>query len=123
MQLFLSHLESPLGDMLLVTDAQQTVHALDFADRKARLHRGLREHYGNAHRHRRAMSSRHLEQWRSQGLRVGSSPEALVARAREGDSSRVYCDANCDVPGILTVTQPPWANHSGISVANLCTAM
>jgi len=48
MQLFLSQLESPLGDMLLVTDAQQIVHALDFADRKARLHRGLREHYGNA---------------------------------------------------------------------------
>jgi methylated-DNA-[protein]-cysteine S-methyltransferase len=46
MQLFLSHLESPLGDMLLVTDAQQTLRALDFADHKAHLHRGLREHYG-----------------------------------------------------------------------------
>jgi O6-methylguanine-DNA--protein-cysteine methyltransferase len=46
MKLFLSHLDSPLGAMLLVTDAQQVVRALDFADHKARLHRGLREHYG-----------------------------------------------------------------------------
>jgi methylated-DNA-[protein]-cysteine S-methyltransferase len=47
MQLFLSHLDSPLGGMLLVTDAQQTLRALDFADHKAHLHRGLREHYGS----------------------------------------------------------------------------
>jgi methylated-DNA-[protein]-cysteine S-methyltransferase len=46
MQLFLSHLESPLGNLLLVTDAQQTIRALDFADHKAHLHRGLRAHYG-----------------------------------------------------------------------------
>jgi len=46
MQLFLSKLASPLGEMLLVTDAQQVIRALDFADHKARLHRGLREHYG-----------------------------------------------------------------------------
>jgi len=47
MQLFLSRLESPLGDMLLVTDVQQQIRALDFADHKARLQRLLREHYGN----------------------------------------------------------------------------
>ncbi|HEY9130947.1 MAG TPA: methylated-DNA--[protein]-cysteine S-methyltransferase, partial [Dyella sp.] len=47
MQLFLSHLESPLGDMLLVTDAQKQIRALDFADHKARLHRLLHEHYGD----------------------------------------------------------------------------
>ncbi|WP_246795136.1 methylated-DNA--[protein]-cysteine S-methyltransferase [Burkholderia perseverans] len=46
MKLFLSQLDSPLGAMLLVTDAQQAVHALDFADRRARLHRGLRERHG-----------------------------------------------------------------------------
>ena len=46
MQLFLSRLESPLGDILLVTDARQTIRALDFADHNAHLHRGLREHYG-----------------------------------------------------------------------------
>jgi methylated-DNA-[protein]-cysteine S-methyltransferase len=45
-KLFLSHQDSPLGAMLLVTDAQQVVRALDFADHKVRLHRGLREHYG-----------------------------------------------------------------------------
>lgn len=46
MKLFLSPLDSPLGAMLLVTDAQQAVRALDFADHKARLHRGLRERHG-----------------------------------------------------------------------------
>lgn len=46
MKLLLSHLESPLGAMLLVTDAQQAVRALEFADHRARLYRGLREHYG-----------------------------------------------------------------------------
>jgi methylated-DNA-[protein]-cysteine S-methyltransferase len=48
MTLFLSHLESPLGDIMLVSDAQQTLHALEFADHRARLHRGLRERYGSA---------------------------------------------------------------------------
>ena len=47
MNLFLSPLESPLGAMLLVTDARQAVRALDFADHEARLHRGLREHHGD----------------------------------------------------------------------------
>ncbi len=47
MKMLLSHLASPLGAMLLVTDAQQIVRALDFEDHKARLYRGLREHYGD----------------------------------------------------------------------------
>lgn len=47
MQLFLSRLESPLGDMLLVTDQQRVVRALEFADHKGRLYRGLRGHYGD----------------------------------------------------------------------------
>ncbi|CAM5208254.1 Methylated-DNA--protein-cysteine methyltransferase [Castellaniella defragrans] len=46
MKLFLSPLDSQLRTLLLVTDAQQVVRALDFADHRARLHRGLREHYG-----------------------------------------------------------------------------
>lgn len=46
MKLFLSQLDSPLGAMLLATDAQQAVRALDFADHEARLRRGLRAHYG-----------------------------------------------------------------------------
>jgi methylated-DNA-[protein]-cysteine S-methyltransferase len=46
MQAFLSRLESPLGDMLLVTDERQQLRALDFVDHKAHLYRGLREHYG-----------------------------------------------------------------------------
>lgn len=48
MEMFLSQLDSPLGAILLVTDAQQILRALDFADHKARLHRGLCEHYGEA---------------------------------------------------------------------------
>ena len=46
MELFLSRLDSPLGALLLVTDAQQAVRALDFADHEARQRRGLREHHG-----------------------------------------------------------------------------
>lgn len=46
MNLFLSAVDSPLGGLLLVTDAQQRVRALDFADHEARLQRGLRGHYG-----------------------------------------------------------------------------
>ena len=46
MKLFLGHLDSPLGAMLLVTDAQPVVRALDFVDHRGRLHRSLLEHYG-----------------------------------------------------------------------------
>lgn len=46
MQLFLSHLDSPLGEMLLVTDGLQKIRALEFADHAARLYRGLHERYG-----------------------------------------------------------------------------
>lgn len=45
MKLYLSQLDSPLGEMLLVTDDRQQVRALDFVDHRAHLHRGLREHY------------------------------------------------------------------------------
>ncbi|WP_321895408.1 methylated-DNA--[protein]-cysteine S-methyltransferase [Paraburkholderia heleia] len=48
MQLFLSHIESPPGDLMLVSDAQQRLHALEFADHRSRLHRGLRDRYGSA---------------------------------------------------------------------------
>lgn len=47
MKLLLSHLDSPLGILLLVSDAQQVVRALEFADHRSRLRRGLREHYGD----------------------------------------------------------------------------
>jgi methylated-DNA-[protein]-cysteine S-methyltransferase len=48
MQLLLSRLDSPLGDLLLVTDTEHNIRALDFATHEARLRRGLREHYGSA---------------------------------------------------------------------------
>ena len=44
---FLSRLASPLGDLLLVTDTERNVRALDFATDQAHLRRGLREHYGS----------------------------------------------------------------------------
>lgn len=44
MKLHLSHLHAtPLGELLLVTDDAGALHALDFADHRARLHRLLRE--------------------------------------------------------------------------------
>ena len=46
MQMFKRVTESPLGGLLLVTDMAQHVRALDFADHRARLQRGLRAHYG-----------------------------------------------------------------------------
>jgi methylated-DNA-[protein]-cysteine S-methyltransferase len=46
MKMFVSNLTSPLGDMMLVTDASGRVRALEFAERRARLHRRLQEQYG-----------------------------------------------------------------------------
>jgi methylated-DNA-[protein]-cysteine S-methyltransferase len=46
MKFHLSKIPSPMGELLLVTDDKEQVRALDFADHKARVHRGLREHYG-----------------------------------------------------------------------------
>jgi len=46
MNMIQSDVNSPLGAMLLVTDEQRRVRALEFAERRSRLHRNLREHYG-----------------------------------------------------------------------------
>lgn len=46
MQFQLSHLPSPLGEILLVTDSEHHIRALDFVDHQSHLHRGLRERYG-----------------------------------------------------------------------------
>ncbi|WP_322028458.1 methylated-DNA--[protein]-cysteine S-methyltransferase [Paraburkholderia sp. J76] len=48
MSLFLSHIDSPLGGLMLVSDAQHRLHALEFSDHRVRLHRGLRERHGSA---------------------------------------------------------------------------
>jgi len=48
MQLFLSHIESPPGDLMLVSDAQHRLHALEFSDHRSRLHRSLRDRHGSA---------------------------------------------------------------------------
>jgi len=45
MKMILSNLDSPLGGMLLVIDEQGRVRALEFAERRSRLHRNLREQY------------------------------------------------------------------------------
>jgi O-6-methylguanine DNA methyltransferase len=44
----LSRLPSPLGDLLAVTAADGTLHALDFADFEARLHRLFARHHPQA---------------------------------------------------------------------------
>jgi len=46
MKAILSYLDSPLGAMLLATDERCRVRALEFAERRSRLHRNLREQYG-----------------------------------------------------------------------------
>jgi methylated-DNA-[protein]-cysteine S-methyltransferase len=46
MKLNLGKIDSPLGVLLVVTDSQDLLRALDFADHNARLQRNLREHYG-----------------------------------------------------------------------------
>jgi O-6-methylguanine DNA methyltransferase len=47
MHLRLERLASPIGSLLLVTDSEGFLRALEFADCEARLHRLLREHYGD----------------------------------------------------------------------------
>jgi len=47
MQLTISALDSPLGEMLLVCDDNAQVRALDFADHETHLQRQLRLHYGS----------------------------------------------------------------------------
>lgn len=46
MKLYLSQLESPLGTLLCLTDAQQAVSSLQFADSKTRPFHGIRKLYG-----------------------------------------------------------------------------
>src|SRR5262245_33564690 len=47
MKLILSELTSPLGAMVLASDEQHRIRALEFAQRRSRLFRNLREHYGS----------------------------------------------------------------------------
>jgi methylated-DNA-[protein]-cysteine S-methyltransferase len=47
MKLYLGKIPSPVGELLLVSDDQQQVRALDYADHRARLLRLLHEHYGS----------------------------------------------------------------------------
>jgi methylated-DNA-[protein]-cysteine S-methyltransferase len=44
--LHLNQIESPLGKLLLVTDEEHRVRALEFSDHRVRLNRLLKEHYG-----------------------------------------------------------------------------
>lgn len=46
MRLLLDRFPSPIGTMLLVHDGEGRLHALDFDDFEARMHRLLRLHYG-----------------------------------------------------------------------------
>ena len=46
LNLNLSEIDSPLGTLMLVTDQQEQLRALDFIDHQPHLHRNLRTHYG-----------------------------------------------------------------------------
>jgi methylated-DNA-[protein]-cysteine S-methyltransferase len=46
-KLHLSKFPSPVGELWLVVDEREQVLALEYADHKGRLHRGLRERYGS----------------------------------------------------------------------------
>ena len=45
MRLLLERRTSPISSLLLVTDEDGVLRALDFADHEARMHRSLRDHY------------------------------------------------------------------------------
>ena len=47
MELFLDKIDSPLGEMLLLTDSQGLVRALDFANHNVRLQSELRERFSD----------------------------------------------------------------------------
>jgi O-6-methylguanine DNA methyltransferase len=47
MKLLLERFASPIGEMLVVSDGDGNLRALDFADHEARMHRLLRLHYGS----------------------------------------------------------------------------
>ena len=47
MHLRLSKYTSPLSELLIVTDSDGTLRALDFSDYELRMHRLLRDHYGD----------------------------------------------------------------------------
>jgi methylated-DNA-[protein]-cysteine S-methyltransferase len=51
MDLFLNKIDSPLGEMLLVTDSQDRVRALDFTNHRVRLQRELRERFSGIEPH------------------------------------------------------------------------
>ena len=46
MRLRLEHYESPCAPILVVTDDEGALRALEFADHESRIHRFLRDHYG-----------------------------------------------------------------------------
>jgi methylated-DNA-[protein]-cysteine S-methyltransferase len=47
MRFLLEHYESPLAPLFIVTDEEGALRALDFADHESRMHRLLRDHYGD----------------------------------------------------------------------------
>jgi methylated-DNA-[protein]-cysteine S-methyltransferase len=64
LDLRVAHVPSPLGTLLLVSDAEGCVRALDFADHRPRMERLLRAHYGA----------------RGYTLTVGGGPAGVAAR-------------------------------------------
>ncbi len=47
LRLLLDHLDTPIGEMLIVTDGEDTLRAVDWADYEPRMRRLLHIHYGD----------------------------------------------------------------------------
>jgi methylated-DNA-[protein]-cysteine S-methyltransferase len=112
-QLFLSSLESPLGEMLLVSDAQRYIRALDFADHRSRLHRSLREHYGGTQLSEvpaPAATVQALARYFSGEL---GALDVLPAAAAGSDLQREVWDALRRIPAGTTATYGQLAKQLG----------
>jgi methylated-DNA-[protein]-cysteine S-methyltransferase len=98
MQLLLSRLESPLGDLLLVTDTEHNIRALDFATHEAHLRRGLREHYGSVVLTNAPVSTEIAQAIARYFLREPEVASQALA-AREGDSVSLPLPQVARLPG------------------------
>ncbi len=114
MPLFLSRLESPLGELRLLTDTERTIRALDFATHPARMHRSVREHYGND-----ALADAPAPDEIAQAIARYFSGEisaidSLVTATVGSDLQRTVWAALCGIPAGTTTTYGKLAKELGL---------
>ena len=114
MPLFLSRLESPLGELRLITDTERTIRALDFATHPARMHRSVREHYGND-----ALADAPAPDEIAQAIARYFSGEisaidSLVTATVGSDLQRTVWAALCCIPAGTTTTYGKLAKELGL---------